>query len=176
MNPTPESEFEQRLRRQPIRPIPAEWRDVILQEACRQSGMGVAPVSPSHSFTPERGTAVPAVASLAVPEAQAFARRRDRRDACATLDLRRWFSFARLGWTGLAAAWVLILALDHAARPEPLNDLVGKPPAASEAWAAWAQNQRELARLLDRPPAFPPLQPVRQPRQQSRLPLSMPLA
>ncbi|MCP5521137.1 MAG: hypothetical protein H7A46_06270 [Verrucomicrobiales bacterium] len=93
-----------------------------------------------------------------------------------SVNLLRWFSLPRLGWLGLGATWGLILALHIAGQPEPLSDLAGRPPAASEAWAAWTQNQRELARLLDTEPAFAPPPASRPPRQQGSLPRFVPTA
>lgn len=148
MNPPLESgsEFEARLRRQVIRPVPAEWRDTILRRT------GVTPVSSST----QNHTA-------------ALTQREDRRDACPT-----WWS--RLGWIGLGAAWVLIFALHIAGRPEPLGDSAGEPPAVSEAWAAWTQNQRELARLLETEPPIPPPEADRPPPRQSCIPVFIPIA
>jgi hypothetical protein len=144
-----ESEFEVRLRGQPIRPVPAEWRDEILRNAIREGAV------PGESGSPSNRR-VPGPASMSRP----------------------WFALPRLGWLGLAATWLLILGLHVASQPEPLSDLAGKRPTISEAWTAWSENQRELARLLETEPPFPRPRPEanRPPRERSCLPVLLPLA
>ncbi|MCP5518539.1 MAG: hypothetical protein H7A45_14915 [Verrucomicrobiales bacterium] len=86
-----------------------------------------------------------------------------------------WLRPARLGWIGLAAAWMLILLLNHAARPEPL------PAAFSdggpvEVWSTWESHQRVLARQLELAPEPGSLPHRSGPGRQSALPLTLPFA
>jgi hypothetical protein len=70
-------DFEARLGRQPLRPVPPAWRDAIL-DSSRPSTLNP---QPSTSW-------------------------------------RSWLWPSPVAWAGLAATWVVILALNHAAAPQ----------------------------------------------------------
>ena len=76
-------DFEQRLRRQPLRPVPPAWRDAILRSAAAGHS------SRSSTLNPQPSTC-----------------------------WRDWLWPSPAAWAGLAATWVVILALNHAAAPQ----------------------------------------------------------
>jgi hypothetical protein len=117
-------DFEQQLQRQPVRAVPAEWRMEILQTADRAAAAATAGVSrpdPVRGLTP----------------------------AAAVKSWWREFLWpCPQAWAGLAAAWVIILALNVnalAAKPTADNDAL---PATSSTMAL-AERRRDLSSLLD---------------------------
>ncbi len=70
-------DFEARLRRQPLRPVPPAWREAILDS------------SQPSTINPQPSTC-----------------------------WRDWLWPSPVAWAGLAATWVVILALNHAAGPQ----------------------------------------------------------
>lgn len=78
-------DFEQHLRRQPLRPVPPAWRDEILATA-RQSDRQAVGMPPAAAGGPS-WTAV----------------------------LRDWLWPHPAAWAGLAAGWVLVAALNTVA-------------------------------------------------------------
>ena len=75
-------DFEARLSRQPLRPVPPAWRDEVLRSAAA-----------GHSSR----------SSTLNPQPSTF--------------WRSWLWPSPVAWAGLAATWVVILALNHAAAP-----------------------------------------------------------
>jgi len=110
-------DFEKRLERQPLRPIPPEWRGEILGAARRAGG-------PQRS-APNRG-------------------------------LSSWWREllwpCPQAWAGLAAAWVLILALNAATREPDRTSTAQSTPPAREVLMALKERRRLLAELAE-PPA-----------------------
>lgn len=80
-------DFEKKLERQPMRPVPAEWRGQILREA-------VAAVSDNRSSVQSKR----------------------RSETAATVWWHEWLWPRPMAWASLAAAWVIIAML-HAATP-----------------------------------------------------------
>jgi hypothetical protein len=116
-------DFEQKLQRQPLRQVPAEWREEILREGRR----------------------------AAVPEI---------RDAD-TASLPKWSWLSTLNpqlstllwphpaaWAGLAAIWILILAVDFSVRDKSLVMVEKSAPPSPEVIVELKQQQRMLAELI----------------------------
>jgi len=127
-------DFKQKLSRQPLRQIPAEWREEILRE-----GRRVHP--PQYCYG----------GRAAVPEIG---------DAdTASLPKRSWLSIlnARLSsllwphpkaWAGLAAVWILIFAVDFSIRDKTPVLAEKSAPPSPEMVAELKQQQRLLAELI----------------------------
>jgi len=123
-------DFEQRLKRQPLRQPPAGWRDEILRE-CREST--VESRRPERSFL---STLNHQLSTLLWPHPKA--------------------------WAGLAAAWVVIAALNLSMRePGPASVKKGSP--SPETMAELKRQRLLYAQLMgpneqpvDRPKTFVP--------------------
>jgi hypothetical protein len=136
--------FEQKLQRQPLRPVPAEWREEILREGRR----------------------------AAVPEI---------RDAD-TASLPKWSWLSTINhqlstllwphskaWAGLAAIWIVILAVDFSARDKSPAVAEKSAPPSPEVLVELRQQQRMLAELIgsrDEPDADRSKSFVPQPRSE----------
>jgi len=107
-------EFEQFLKKQPLREVPPAWRTEILPPAARPEA-----VQPAW--------------------------------------WHEWLWPSPAAWAGLAYVWVVILALNVAARPSAAErQLAERSPAPSPDMAlALAQQQRDLAQLLGSPVESP---------------------
>jgi hypothetical protein len=130
-------DFEKQLRRLPVRPIPAGWRAQILGAA------NVAPVTPR--------AACPTPSFLSTLNSR--------------LSTIFWPNPA--AWAGLAAVWLVIFTVNHAAT-DP-SGLMAKKSSVSSAdiFMAMQQQQRELARLIEpaeTTPAEPPKSAAPRPR------------
>ncbi len=128
-------QFEQRLKRQPLRQIPAEWRKEILSAA--------------HKAQPARHSiAVTRVSFLSVL---------NRRIASLL-----WPH--PVAWAGLAAVWIFILGVNVSLRDSAPVMAQKTPPPSPEMIAELRQQQRLLAELIgpgdvniaDRPKTFAP--------------------
>lgn len=126
--------FEERLRRQPLRPIPSEWRGEILGAARAAASSSRQPASTSWWL--------------------------------------EWLWPCPRAWAGLAAAWIVILALQYQTPPprkaeakDHANDQPSKTMAIEE-------RRRELFEVLDllSPTAAtaPAKPPAPRPRGQAR--------
>jgi hypothetical protein len=118
-------EFEQKLARQPIKPIPANWRTEIL--AAAQEAQAIRP-----SPFPQADVRLIRHSSFVI-----------RHSWLSTL-----FWPHPKAWAGLAAAWILVFAMHFSLR-DPAPALAGKaPPPSPEAVAELRQQQRMLAELI----------------------------
>ena len=118
-------DFEKRLQRQPVRPVPREWRGEILDAARRAGG---------HQPSPLNSQPTSWWRELLWPCPQA--------------------------WAGLAAAWVLILALNAATR-EPVQVATARStPPAREVLMALKERRRLLAELAGSPAQVEPQKPL----------------
>ncbi len=137
-------EFENRLQRQPPRPVPPAWRDEILAAARRPAAATQDPRS-----DPYRG--FPALARL-------------RQQLTAVL----WPHPS--AWAGLAAAWVVILALYLSGRDAPTHRLTGTlATSAPQVRQLLREQERILAELIepnDSAEIRPPVQGSPQPRSE----------
>jgi hypothetical protein len=113
-------EFENRLSRQPMKPIPGGWRNEILAAANRTQagGEAVRAADGRAGFAPFRGW----LAGVLWPHPVA--------------------------WAGLAAVWLVVIALNFTTRDRTpvLAGRVQPPPQEVRA-AVW-QQQRMLAELI----------------------------
>ena len=126
-------DFEKRLQRQDMRPIPREWRGEILDAARRAS---------AHQRSTPNSRTTPWWRELLWPCPQA--------------------------WAGLAAAWVLILALNAETR-EPVQVATARStPPAREVLMAFKERRRLLAELVGPPVQVEPQKPLA-PRPRSEL-------
>lgn len=122
-------DFEKRLQRQPVRPVPSAWREEILGAA-----------------------------------RQAAPRVHTRREASSDwlVTIRQVLSFLfrpqRAGWTGLAAVWVVIIALHLAARDDsaPAPAMQAANITSPETLRALRQQRLLLTELVGRPEDHPP--------------------
>ena len=128
-------QFERRLKGQPLRPLPAEWRREILSAANEAQPARHAQSAANSSFLSRLHQRL---LSLLWPHPVA--------------------------WGGLAAVWILIVAA-HVSLRDPVPVMAEKTPAPSpEAVAELQQQQHLLAELLgtydvpaaDRPKIFAP--------------------
>jgi hypothetical protein len=113
-----DAQFESRLRRQTLKPIPCEWRKEILDQAARASEVRQAATAPAGSiydYLKSRLTEL----LWASPRA----------------------------WASLAAVWVGILMLNLAGGQEPTTLGMTKPPALPQARQAMRQKQLLLVEL-----------------------------
>lgn len=134
-------DFEQQLRRRPIRPLPPEWRDEILDAAVAAGQSGIANPASRIADYPSR---VPWWRELLWPCPQA--------------------------WAGLAAVWVVILALNASSSDGP-PVLAAKPqPPPPEIRVALREQRRLLAELIGPAPVQvePPEKTLPRPRGEGR--------
>ena len=133
MTPVP---FEQHLSRQPLRPVPAEWRAEVLSRA----GDLQSP-SAATATTADGGCKPPARAS----------------------QLREWLWPCPQAWAALAAVWVLLLAVNFADDSKPARSTQSATKSApADMHYVWREQQKLLAELFPPEPVAPP-QPRTQP-------------
>jgi len=117
-----DTQFENRLRHQRLKPLPGEWREAILREAKR--AVKVQRLSPENSYSLLADLKF-RLASLRWPVTRA--------------------------WACLAAVWVTILVMNFSAADKTgATTMVGSPPSR-ETMQALKQQQRLLAELVERP-------------------------
>ncbi len=143
-------DFEEQLRRQPLRAVPREWREKILQ-ASMQSRAGILPVFRASSPT---------------AEAQGQDARDGRLEACPTtssLHSQRQSWWRQLlwpcpqAWVGVAAVWLVIFGLQLLAGSEPrMTSQLATAPPSPEFRAVLAEQRKLFAELLP-PPESPPV-------------------
>lgn len=105
-----ESEFERQLREQPVRPIPAHWREEILRAAQVQSGGHV--------------------------EADGAGLQPRKRIEVASAWWRELFWPHPVAWAGLAAVWVVIIGLSRVGMPPGHSSALAKLPVSRSAPAS----------------------------------------
>src|SRR5438128_8423589 len=139
-------DFEERLQRQSLRPIPREWRREIL-DAARRAG------DPQLSTLRSKATAEDGLTINPQPTSWG----------------RELLWPCPQAWAGLAAAWVLILALNAATRePVRVANSAGAPPAR-EVLMALKEQKRLLRELIESPmPVESPKRFVPRPRSERR--------
>jgi hypothetical protein len=126
-------DFEERLQRQSMRPVPAEWRGEILDAARRAGDHQLFTLNPRP-----------------------------------TPWWREWLWPCPQAWAGLAAAWVLILALNAATRDPVQVAKTAKTASAPELLIALKEHRRLLAELIGTPTVLEPTKTL-QPRPRSEL-------
>jgi hypothetical protein len=111
--------FEQHLQRQPLRQIPGEWREEILTAA----ESAAATRHPSPITRPSwLSTLNSQLSTILWPHPKA--------------------------WAGLAAVWILILAVDFSTRDQSPVAAVKSTPPSPEVIVELRQQQRLLAELI----------------------------
>src|SRR5213083_2284582 len=130
-------DFEKRLQRQSMRPVPREWRGEIL-DAARRAGY--------HQLSTLRSKATAEDGSTLNPQPTSW--------------WRELLWPCPQAWAGLAAAWVLILALNAATR-EPVQVVTAQStPPAREVLMALKERRRLLAELAGPPAQVEPQNPL----------------
>ena len=118
-----ESEFEQRLRRQPLRQVPAEWRAEILREGRRAAVQKIRDADtaslPNYSWL---STLNAQLAAVLWPHPRA--------------------------WAGLAAIWIFILAVDFSVRDRAPTLAEKAAPPSPEMVVQLKQQRQMLAELI----------------------------
>ena len=120
MNP---DDFEKRLQRQPLRQVPAEWREEILS-AARQASL------PQHA--PRTTHHLPPPSLLSTLNYQ--------------LSTLLWPHPA--AWAGLAAVWLVILGLNLTTRDASPRLAKRASPASPQVFMAFQEQERLLAELI----------------------------
>ena len=134
------------LQRRPLRPVPAEWRADILA-AARASVLEPQAQSPVPSF-------LSTLNSLPVWK-----------------DLSTVLWPCPQAWAGLAAVWLVILAVNHATADKTPALAQASLPPSPEMIRLVREQRRELAQLLEPlepPPAEPPKPFIPRPRSEIR--------
>lgn len=132
MNPDP---FEQHLSRQPLRPVPAEWRDEVLARA------GDLPS--------------PFLASAMASDGDCKSPARASQLSTFNSQLREWLWPCPQAWAALAAVWVLLLGLNVATRDRSAPDTASAKTLPVMPYA-WREQQKLLAELFPPEPTAPP--------------------
>ena len=114
--------FEQRLQRQPEREIPATWREEILANAQNAATTVHAPRATHHGFL---STLIHKLSALSLLQ--------------------------RIAWSSLAATWVVIAVMNFSSRDDSNQTIAKTSHPSPEAIAAWRNQRRELANLVESP-------------------------
>ena|SRR5438105_2013987 len=138
-------DFEERLQRQSLRPIPREWRREIL-DAARRAG------DPQLSTLRSKATAEDGLTINPQP----------------TSWWRELLWPCPQAWAGLAAAWMVILFLNMASREPVQVAKTSKSAPTPELLIALREHQRLLAELIGTPTVVEPPKPF-EPRSRSEI-------
>ncbi len=112
------ADFEQKISRHPLRQIPGEWREEILRAAESAATRRPPPVTRPSWLS----TLNSQLSTILWPHPKA--------------------------WAGLAAVWILILAVDFSARDDSQTIVRKSSPPAAEVIVELRQQQRMLAELI----------------------------
>ena len=112
-------DFEQRLHRQPLRQIPAEWREEILREGRRAAVLEIGDAD-----------------TASLPELNWRAK------------LTNIFWPNPQAWAGLAAVWILIFAVNFSVRDRAPVVVEKSAPPPPEVLVELRQQRRMLAELI----------------------------
>ncbi|HTL57576.1 MAG TPA: hypothetical protein VL361_17960 [Candidatus Limnocylindrales bacterium] len=132
-------DFEEWLHQQPLRKLPAEWRNDILSAANAATEGGYAP--------------------------RVVSARRPVSSLKAYLAVLLWPS--PKAWVGLAAVWVLLITVNHTAKDSSESIASSGAEATSGMIMAWKEQQRILTELIQ-PAKTASIQPSRQPAPSPR--------
>src|ERR1700722_16739041 len=119
LKPMKPDDFEQQLQRQPLRPVPTAWRADILKAVDAASSVPHAP-RPTPSLL---STINSQLSSLLWPCPKA--------------------------WAGLAAVWLVILAVNYANEDKSEILEAKSPPPSPQMMMALQEQRRMLARLIE---------------------------
>jgi hypothetical protein len=114
-------DFETKLHRQRLRPIPGEWRADILAAAARRPDLSSK--ADAAAMAPWPGPTV-----------------RQR--------LAGWFWPHPMAWAGMGALWVLLLGIHFSLREKPPFVTEAAPPTSAEALVELRQQEKLYAELL----------------------------
>ena len=114
--------FEQSLREQSVRRIPAAWREGILTNAQNAASTVHAPRATHHGFLSTLTHKLSALSQL-----------------------------QRIAWSCLAATWVVIAVMNFSSRDDSNQTMAKISRPSPEAIAAWRNQRRELANLVESP-------------------------
>jgi hypothetical protein len=121
MNP---DDFEKRLQRQPLRQVPAEWREEILS-AARQASLSHHASRVTHHAPPSRSL-------LSTINSQ--------------LSTLLWPHPA--AWAGLAAVWLVILGINLTTRDAAQAVAKNASPVSPQVFMAFQEQERLLSELI----------------------------
>jgi hypothetical protein len=147
-----QDELEKRLQRQPLRQVPAEWREQVLSAARQVSLPEHAPRTTHHA---------PASPSLLLT-------------INSQLSTLLWPH--PTAWAGLAAVWLVILGFNLATRETTPLMAKRASPVSPQVFLAYREQERLLAELLgphEAPVAEPPKPTPPRPRSERRNALLM---
>ena len=116
MNP---DDFEQRLQRQPMRDVPAQWRSQILSAAHAAAG------STRHAAADSEFTSLDVRAELI-----------------------SWLWPSPKVWVGLAVIWLLLAGANRAIFSQNARPANSEPHPDAASLAAWKEQSRILAELM----------------------------
>jgi hypothetical protein len=136
-------DFEKQLSRQPMRRVPTAWRDQILSAAHEAHDGSMSPSSLFVALKFQISTINLQLSTLLWPSPKA--------------------------WAGLAALWLVVVALNLSSGGRTETLARHSPPPSQQALAALREQERVLAELLrseQRPPqpSMPPKPAATQPR------------
>ena len=119
-------DLEQQLERQPLRPVPAQWRRDILAAAREAySRQASASADPAHGWPAVISALKSQVAAVLWPHPRA--------------------------WAGLAAVWIGLLTFNLATRDPGVAVARRAAPASPGALMAWREQERLLVELIGCP-------------------------
>jgi hypothetical protein len=119
-----DDQFEQRLRRQPVKPIPSAWRQEILAATEHACAAGHASRITHHALL---STINHQLSTLLWPHPKA--------------------------WAGLAAVWLVIFAVNFATADKTIVTAGASPPSSIDLLRGLRPHEQLLAELNGRPDA-----------------------
>ena len=143
-------DFEKHLQRQPLRQVPADWRDGVLSAARQAARPEPAPRAASDGLRAVLWTLNSRLSTLLWPHPVA--------------------------WAGLAAVWVVILGLSFTTRDAALHVARRASSPSPQVFMAFQEQQRLLIELIgprEIPAAERPKAALPRPRSEGRSGLMM---